>query len=374
MGIYERLGVKKYINALATVTVYGGSIMPPEVLDAMRDASRSFVSIMELQKKAGDRLAELTNNEAAMVSCGAASGMVLAAAIAIVGDDKDARARLPVSSGMRNEILVSKKGRVGYDSAIRSGGGVIVEYGSEEGATEADLIGAITDKTAAIFTFQFNLMERTMRGQLPVDVQARIAKSHGIPLIVDAAAQIPVKENLWKYTRDQGADLAIFSGGKGLRGPQASGLVVGRRELVDRMVAHACPNGGVGRPMKVGKEEIAGLLAAVERYMAADEPAVIEGYERDVRAILKAFEGFPGAAACRDFPNEAGQAMPRARLRFPNSPAKPARFAEWLREGEPGVLVATDEDSLLINPQTLEPGELEIVIGRLKSAAEALGT
>ena len=370
MGVYERLGVRKYINALATVTVYGGSIMPPEVLEAMSEASRSFVSIAELQRKAGDRLAELTNNEAAMVSCGAASGMVLAAAVAIAGDDAELKSRLPNSEGMRNEILVCKKGRVGYDSAIRSGGGVIVEYGSAEGATEADLEAAITDRTAALFAFHFSGMERAMKGQLPVSVQAGIAHRRGVPLIIDAAAQIPVKENLWRYTREWGADLAIFSGGKGLRGPQASGLVVGKREFIDRMVAHACPNGGVGRPMKVGKEEIAGLLRAVELYMESDEPAIIEGYERDVKAVIGAFAGVKGAVASRDFPSEAGQAMPRARIRLRTGEVKPADVAQWLREGEPGVLIATDEDSLLVNPQTLEAGELEIVIRRLLEAAD----
>ena len=371
MNIYDQLGVKKYVNALATVTAYGGSIMPPEVLAAMTEASRSFVNIMELQKKAGDCIAKLTNNEAAMISCGAASGMVLAAAVAIAGDDADARMKLPQSDGLKNEILVSRKNRVGYDSAIKSGGGVIVEYGGDEAATEAELEAAITDKTAAIFAFYFEELERFMKGQIPIAAQVKIARRHGIPLIVDAAAQIPVRENLWKFTRDWGADVAIFSGGKGLRGPQASGLVVGKREYIDRMVSYACPNGGVGRPMKVGKEEIIGLMTAVRLYVESDEAATIARYEREVQSVIGAFAGDPAVTACRDFPSEAGQLMPRAKITPRSLKAEPAKIAEWLREAEPGVLVATDAVSLLINPQTMELGELEIVIEQLRKAFDA---
>jgi L-seryl-tRNA(Ser) seleniumtransferase len=188
---------------------------------------------------------------------------------------------------------------------------------------------------------------------------------------VDAAAQIPIKENLWRFTRDWGADLAVFSGGKGLRGPQASGLVVGKRELIDRMLTFACPNAGVGRPMKVGKEEIAGLTTAIKLYMESDEGETLARYERDVQMVISAFAGENAVAVTRDFPSEAGQLMPRAKIYLSGVNAEPKSLAGWLREAEPGVLVAADDDSLLINPQTLEPGEIEIVIEQIKKALKA---
>lgn len=370
MDIYDELGVRKIINASATLTMLGGSRMPPEVLAAMNAAAAHFVEIDELQAKVGAQLAALTRNEAAYVSCGAAAGLVLATAACIAGTDAEKRARLPDSSGMNNEILVHRRGLVGYSFAIRQAGGKLVEFGSDEGASAADLEAAITPRTAGVFAFTKHLQ---MDGLVPLAEQAEIAHRHGIPLVVDAAAQIPPVSNLWNYTGTGGvgADLAIFSGGKGLRGPQSSGLIVGRRDLIDACAFHACPRAFIGRPMKAGKEEIAGLLAAVRWTLAQDETALLQRYEAQVAFVIAEMDGLAGVRAHRSFPSEAGQPMPRAEIAFDAEVLGIARdeIQRRLMSGSPGVaLAAGGQNSLLFNPQTLEPGEEQIVVARLRAA------
>ena len=365
MNIYERLGVRQYINASATLTMYGGSIMPDEVVAVMREAAGSYVDLLELHRKAGDYIAELTHNEAAFVSNGAAAGIVLATAAAVAGDDQQRRGMLPLSDG-KNEIVISQAGRVGYDYAIKVGGGKHVAYGDDKHSTEEQLEAAITPNTAAIFMFYF---EHRMDNQPSFETQVKIAKKHGIPLFVDAAAQLPAKENLWKFTQN-GADLVIFSGGKGLRGPQSSGLIVGKRALIDRILTIASPNPGLGRPFKVGKEEIVGLMTAVRLYMESDEGAVVENYEKQTQYVIESFAGFEGVEASRSYPSEAGQPMPRARVKLlPGAfGVDAAGAAALLKQSRPAVLVAAQDDSLYINPQTLLDGEIEIVAAKIKEA------
>jgi uncharacterized pyridoxal phosphate-dependent enzyme len=205
MDVYDDLKVRKIINGSATLTALGGSLMPPEVLQAMAEASRHFVDIDDLQEKVGERIASWTHNEAAYVSCGAAAGLVLSTAACITGLDPEKRARLPYTDGMKNEIIVHKHGRVGYDYAIRQAGGKLVEIGSAEGTTEQELEAAINEHTAAFFYF-FNI--NLMKGQVPLAQGIQVARRYGIPLIVDAAAQLPPVENLWRFTQ-MGADLAL---------------------------------------------------------------------------------------------------------------------------------------------------------------------
>ena len=365
MDIYSELGVRKVINGLATVTMLGGSIMPPEVLAAMADAARWFVNLDELQEKAGRKIAEWTHNEAAYVSCGAAAGLVLSTAACIAGLDEGKRARLPFSEGLNNEILVHKRGRVGYDFAIRQAGGKLVEVGDENGATPDQLEAAITERSAGIFVFYRHI---GMDGQVPLEEQAAIAHRHNLPLVIDAAAQLPPVENLWELTR-RGADLVLFSGGKGLRGPQASGLILGRRDLIQACAFHACPRAFIGRPMKAGKEEIAGLLAALRLYLDQDQAALLQMYEDQVAWAVQAAAQIPGLSAGRNFPSEAGQPMPRAELTL--SPSLPIGRDELLRRllaGEPAIaLAAAGEHGVFINPQTLQPGEEKIILEQIRA-------
>ena len=365
MDIYDELGVRKVINGIATVTTLGGSIMPPVAAEAMAEAARYFVSIDEFQEKAGEKIAELTKNEAAYIPCGAAAGLVLSTAACITGMDSEKRARLPYTDGMKNEVIVHRFGRVGYDFAIRQTGAKLVEIGTEEGTSPEDMERAISEKTAAIFYF-YNVTR--MKGLVPLEQGIEIAKRRGVPLIVDAAAQIPPVDNLWRFTQ-MGADLAIFSGGKGLCGPQSSGLILGRKDLIDACAFNACPRAFIGRPMKVGKEEIAGLLAAVKWYLSLDHDKLMKTYEDQVQYVIDEFSRLPHVSARRNFPSEAGQPMPRAEVIFDEQKLGITRgdILDQLRSGEPSIqLASAGSNGVFINPQTLGPGQEKIIVDRLK--------
>lgn len=364
MTIYDDLGIRRIINANATLTRLGGSLMPPEVLAAMREAAACFVDLAELQRRAGERLAALTHNEAAYISSGAAAGLALATAACVTGPNADLVTRFPHLDGLKNEVVVHRTQRNGYDYAVRQTGVRLVEIGSVEGTRAADLEAAIHERTAAVFWFAGAL---TTPADLPLPEVIRIAHARGVPVVVDAAAQLPPVSNLWDFTR-QGVDLALFSGGKDLRGPQSSGLVLGRRDLIEACRLHGNPNQAIGRPMKVGKEEMLGLLAAVERYLALDHDARAQFCEAAVQCWCDALNPVAGVAAERAFPNEAGQPLPRCRVTFDPSILGQTRddVLRRLMEGDPAVSAApAGDDGIFLNPMTLEAGEDTLVLNRL---------
>jgi len=241
----------------------------------------------------------------------------------------------------------------------------IVEIGAESGTSPEDLENAINDKTAAIFYF-YNAVR--MGGLVPLEKGIEIAKKRGVPLIVDAAAQIPPVENLWNFTH-MGADLVIFSGGKGLCGPQSSGLIVGRKDLVDACALNSNPRCHIGRPMKVGKEEIVGLWAAIRWYLNLDHKKMMQTYEDQVAYAIDELSVLDGVTVKRDFPSEAGQPMPRAEIIFDEDILGIKRdeiFAQ-LRSGEPSIeLAGAGANGIFMNPQTLEPGQEKIIIEKIK--------
>ncbi len=366
MSIYERLGIRTVINGNATLTRLGGSIMPPEVVAAMVDASKHFVDIIELQKRVGEELAKLTHNEAAYVSNGAAAALTLSTAACITGLDATKRAKLPhLDNTMKSEVIVHRHGRVGYDFAVQMVGVQFVEIGNENGTTPEELENAITDKTAAIFYFANPSREHLW---VPYEKGIEIAKKHGVPLIVDAAAQLPPPENLWRFTH-KGADLAMFSGGKGLCGPQSSGLIVGKKSLIDAIAFNGPPHPFIGRGMKVGKEEMVGLLAAVEWYLNQDHDQLMQSYEDQVMDFAEVFEDINGVTVYRSFPSEAGQPMPRTEIRFDAEQLGITRdqILRHLQNGEPSIdIAAAGAHGVLINGQTLMQGEVEIIAHKIK--------
>ena len=268
MSFYKRLGIDTYINAHDTYTIYGGSRMPAEALEAMKEAAASFVDIDQMQQILGDKIAEMTNNAGCYITNGAASGITLATAVCMTGDSQYNFSRLPeISAGVPNEVIVMRCQRNGYDTAIRAAGAVIIEIGDADETLEYELEGAINSKTAAVFYFEnANFAQASM----PLEKVISIAHSKNIPVVVDAAAQIPPVENLWKFTTEMGADLALFSGGKTLCGPQDSGLIVGRTELIASCRKFGAPHHGICRGTKTSREAMAGLFAALERYMSID--------------------------------------------------------------------------------------------------------
>jgi uncharacterized pyridoxal phosphate-dependent enzyme len=362
---YEQLGIKRIINAAATLTRLGGSRMPPSVLEAMSAGAQAFVDLLELQARVGARIAELTQNEACYVASGAAAGIALATAACIAGEDPAAVACFPQLDGRKNAVIVHRCQRNGYDYAIRQTGVQLVEIGLPQTTQRWELEAAITPQTACVVYFAG---EHFARGALPLPEVIAIAHARGVPVLVDAAAQIPPIANLWRFTAELGADVAIFSGGKGLRGPQPTGLVLGRAGLIAACRANGSPNSSIGRPMKVGKEELLGILAAVEWSLAQDEPALIAGYEAMVQYWIAGLQTIAGVAATRGYPNEAGQPFGRAIVRIePACGVTRDQAVAALLAGDPAVAVGVvDSDCIALNPQTVEPGEAELVLAALR--------
>lgn len=313
---YAALDVRRRINAAGALTRLGGAIMAPEVVEAMAAASRASVDIGELQDAASRRIAEATGAEAGMVTTGAAAALTLAAAAAIARWDVAKMAALPHADGFPRDILVPRTQRTGYAHALAASGARLVDIGHNDRGTGAGVRGleaweietALSPSVVAVF-FSVNA---TSLADLPT--AASVCKAQGIPLIIDAAAQLPPKENLRRFI-SMGADLVAFSGGKALGGPQASGILAGRRDLVasallqqldmdvapdtwtpprlvDRANLRGVPHHGIGRGFKAGKEEIVGLLTALDRFIAADDGAANAALQTRLEAIAASLNGF----------------------------------------------------------------------------------
>lgn len=363
---YEALGVVPVINASATLTRLGGSRMPKPVMDAMAAGTEAFVDLVELQRKAGERIAALTGNEACYICSGAAAGIAIAVAACITGTDPAAIARLPHFEGPPAEVIIHRAHRNGYDHAARQTGARLVEIGMAHSTQRWELEAAISPRTACVLYFAG---AHYATGALPLADVVEIAHERGVPVLVDAAAQIPPIAALWQYTRELGADAAIFSGGKGMRGPQSSGLVLGRRAIIEACYRNGSPNQSIGRPMKVGKEEMLGILAAVAWSLSQDEPALLAGYEASVQRWIAGLQGIDGVVAERGYPSEAGQPHGRAIVRIgPPCPLTRDEVADALWARRPRIAVArVGTDAIALNPQTLEPGEDLIVLEALRS-------
>jgi uncharacterized pyridoxal phosphate-dependent enzyme len=291
VDIYDRLGVRKVINAWGTVTTAGGSLMPPEAFAAMAEAGRSFVFMDELHQKAGQYIAHLLGVEAAFVCSGAAGGLVLASAACLTGNDQHKIDVLPETDGWRNEIIVQKPAGPSYIyQALRYPGARLVHVGTPQQMTLADVESGLSANTAAIMLFL------GIQRQPSIAEVAPLARRAGVPIIVDAAAEMPPRSNFTQPLKD-GAHLIIFSGGKGIRGPQATGLVLGRADLVDACRLNSNPRSAIGRPMKVGKEDIAALVAALDVFMAQDEATELRGYQGRADYIAGALGGIAGVEA-----------------------------------------------------------------------------
>lgn len=365
MSEYAALGVPPVINAVARLTKFGGSIMHPQVVAAMNEAARHYVDMHDYQRKAGERIAELTRNEAAYVTTGAAAGMVVATLACSIGNDLHALARTVAGERPpRDEVIMFGCQRMPYDTAVRLAGARIVTVGNALQVFDWEFEAAFNERTAMVL---FVAGAHFAKGALSLERTVEIAHAHGVPVVVDGAAQLPPVENLWRYTREQGADLAVFSGGKDLRGPQASGLVLGKRELIETCRMHGTPHQRLGRPMKVGKEELAGVLEAVSIYVNTDHEARVAGFEATVEGWIERLGSIPGVTASRAFPNEAGQPTPRLRLDIdPNVTGVSAEQTQArLIEEEPRVAVDAFSGALWVTPDCLEAGEEDIVAERV---------
>ncbi|MGI6252734.1 MAG: hypothetical protein ACOYJV_04785 [Aminivibrio sp.] len=366
--IYRELGVRTVINAAGTYTMVGGTRMSEATLEAMASAARSHVVIRELQDKIHERLATITRNEAAFVTNGAAAALHIAGAAAIARKYGRPFQTLSREQIEKSEIIVHRAHRNPYDWSLRLLNCSLVEIGFPNmilPTVKEDLEYAITENTAAVFYFFMPPGGWTAKGALSLEETIEVASSRGVPVIVDAAAQVPPAENLWRLT-GLGVEACIFSGGKDLRGPQASGLMVGEKDFFSWVGKTAFPVYGVGRMFKVGREEMVGLLAAVEQYVSMDGEGRREWAERRVAEAITAFEGDGMVSAERVYPNEAGQPFPQMAFRF----ARPGCSEEVLRllmEGDPAIFtMAADEEAVFANPMTMRDEEIDAFISRIR--------
>ena len=392
--IYVRLGVPRRINAAGTLTRLGGSLMAPEVLQAMMDAAGASVDMAELQTAASRVIANATGARSGIVTSGAAAALTLATAACLARWDVARMASLPDTRHMPNRVLMARTHRNAYDHAVRAAGAQIVDIGHNDRGTGAGIRGleaweieaAIDNQTVALV---FVATAQT-KGDLPLVLAT--AHQHGLPVIVDAAAQLPPKSNLRSFI-DAGADLVLFSGGKAIGGPQASGILAGRSdligsallqmmdmdvspqawsppELIDRAALRGIPHHGIGRGFKVGKEEIVGLLTALERFVARDEEANTAGLTARLVSIASALAGASGIrtrllAASPDSPT------PMLELAIDGSAHALSRC---LQAGDPPVHLAerlADAGILTINPQTLRPEDDAVLVRSVIEASRS---
>lgn len=365
--IYARLGVRTLINAHGTVTKYGGSVMLPQVMEAMQAASRSYVDLNQLQTQAGKHLATLVGAEAAYITTGAAAGIVLSVAACIAGTNPSWIRQLPDSTGMRNEMLMLKSQMCPYEQQVRQAGGRVVTVGSQDGTRPADLAERIGEATAAVLYF---VESQHQPGSLPLADVIAVAHEHSIPVLVDAAAELPPPQNLRWYL-DLGADLVQFSGGKDIRGPQSSGLVLGRADLIEACRCNSNPNSSIGRPFKADKETIVGLVTALELYLQQDFTGEMEQWQQQaefITAELNALDGVQARTASGIEPGIQPACIPRTYVTWDQDTYDLTKdqLINDLLVGEPGIAVSdVHPDGIEINPHMLEVGEENIVASRV---------
>jgi len=351
---YLALGVRPIINCCAVRTLYGGSLMLPQVKEAMAQASRRFVHLDELMEAAGRRLAELTQSEWGMVTCGSAAAMALATAACIAGNDPVKMLRLPFTDGMVNRVIMLRNQRFAYDQAIRMAGAHVVEIGSR-----AELDAALAEPVAMIAVL--GNVEANSAVRLEELVAA--AKPRGIPVMVDAASEQLERPSPYLA---RGADLVVYSGGKYLRGPQTSGLLLGSKALIQAAWRNASPHQSLGRPMKVSKEDVIGCLAALECWFETRDPAAeLRRWRADLQTIADRVARI--ADAVTEVIEPAGvERVPKLRILWDTKriPIDGDVMRRRLLEGEPRIMLddtATTADTVVIDPFALQPGEAEAV-------------
>jgi D-glucosaminate-6-phosphate ammonia-lyase len=395
--IFERLRLARVINATGTVTRLGASPIDPQVIAAMAAAAQSSVDMGELQGRASEVISLLTGAEAGIVTSGAMAGLLVGAAACIAGFDAAKMAQLPDTTGMRNEFIVPRSHRNSYDHGVRAAGARLVEVGLPDRLTACgvrdteawEIEDAIGERTAGI------LYLARANSRPPLTAVVRVAHAASIPVLVDAAAELPPASNLRRFI-DEGADLVVFSGGKGIGGPSASGILCGRRRLVasallqqldldyryeewqppapliDKREFRGVPRHGIGRSCKVGKEQIAGLLAALNRFAAEDDAARNERFARIATSLVEALRHVP-ALRVRKIADAAHGEMPLVEITILPCAGRPdaTQIAARLRTSTPAVHVdSTDADTgtLLLVPTCLRVDDAQAIGAAFEAA------
>ena len=368
--LYDEIGITRVLNASGSMTYLGGSLIAPEVLEKMNEAAGAFVVIEELLDWAGNEIARLTATEAGMVTSGSAGAILLACAACLTGSDRQRMQQLPRTTGWKNEFVMQAPHRIGFDHAVGVAGGKIVEAGDAMGTSTEQLEAALTERTAAVL-----YMVLDPKPVVPLTTVAQIAHARNIPVIVDAAAELPPVDNLCAFAK-AGGDLVLFSGGKDIAGPNDTGILCGRTDLIQAARAQSFPNSGIGRPLKVSKEQIVGLVFALRRFTTIDQGQRLQRWQRMAATMCAHLQNISGLTVDIAYPTHGARPLiiPRARVQVDETlVGKTVEQIELqLEQGTPAIAILTEpaQHIIWLNPQHLEDGEEETVAQHL---ADVLG-
>lgn len=369
-NVYEALGLRTFINAAGTITTMGGSVMPAEVVAAWVDASKHFVDLLQLHDKVGERIAKLIGVPAALVTTGAAGAILLGTAAAVTGGDREAIGRLPDTTGLKNEVILQKRHHSGYDNQMQDVGVKFIDV-----ETPADVAKAVNERTALMFFMNINDGD----GRINREAWLALARKYKVPTLLDAAADAPPVERLSAYNR-MGFDLVAFSGGKAIRGPNDTGLLLGRKDLIEAGKLCTNPYGRtIGRMMKVGKEDMIALLHAVERFVRLDRAAEDREWDNRLTTIERMVKELPSVTCRRIIPPIANH-VPHLIVAWNEKKLKISRdgVTRALAEGEPSIRIGrvggTGDEGLLFSVLTLQDGEAEIIGNRLREILQKAGS
>ena len=355
---FKELGLRTFINAAGTYTSMTGSLMPKEVVEAINYGANEYVNLDDLQDKVGERIAELLECEYATVSSGCFGAMSIGMAGILTGKDPKKVKQLPNTEGMKNEVIMQESHSIGYAQALTNVGAKVVRV-----KTAKQLEKAITDKTCMLWF----LNAHTDRGEIKWEEFIALGKKHNIPTFIDCAADVPPVENLFRFTK-MGFDLVAFSGGKGLRGPQSAGLLLGKKEYIEAARMHTPPRGEtIGRGMKVNKEEVLGMLAALELYLEKDHRKEWEMWESQIQLISDSANSVVGVETEIHVPPYANH-VPSLRIRWDEKKVKitPNEVRKQLTEGHPSIQTVGDSKSVGMTTWMMVPGQERIVAKRVK--------
>ncbi len=357
--LIKELGLRKFINAAGTYTFMSGSLMHDEVVEAIRACSKEFILINDLQDKVGEKIAAICHAEAAMVTAGCWSALVLGTAGVLTGMDMKKVAQLPDLEGIKSEVIVQKGHNEGYVHALTNTGVKIVPIETKE-----ELEKAINEKTAMMWFLNY----AAPNGKITHEEWVALGKKHNIPTMIDMAADVPPKENLWKFN-DMGFDLVCVSGGKDIRGPQSAGILMGKKEHIAAARLSAPPNGGnIGRGMKVNKEEILGMYVALEKFISLDYEQEMKMWGDQISVIENAAKKVKGTMTSVTVPLIANR-TPTLNLAWDKNIIKLTRdeFQDRLRKGDPSIeVIGGKDESVNITAWMLKPGEEKIVASRIQ--------
>ena len=358
---YDELGVTTVINCEGTMTMLGGSVLRPELEAVMAMAGRHFVSIPALEVAAGKRIAELLKlpeGYTALVTSGAAAAIESGLAGILTGDNEAFIKQIPDLTGMKSEVIIQKSHRNPFDHQLRSTGVKLIEI-----ETRDQLRQAVNDRTAMMHFTNF----ANSAGQIKVDEWPKLAKQYNLPCMNDAAADTPPVSHLWDYT-NMGYDLVTFSGGKAMRGPQCAGLLIGRKELVANALLNNSPHEDtIGRSQKVGKEEIIGMVKALDLYLAEDHDALAKEWQERLTVIARELAKIPGVSTAFFTPDIANH-VPHMQITWDSRiAATPQEISKALRSSKPSIVMGVGEEKavLTMNSFMLQPGEDKIVTEQL---------